>query len=70
MTIGVDLIKIEGVNINTELTIMAELGLDIKSKFMTHTSILLHGLVWLLTEKYLSYTLNVRGIFQMAKNTG
>lgn len=36
MTNGVDLSQIEGVNINTILTIMTELGFDLKSKFSTH----------------------------------
>jgi transposase len=37
MTNGVDLSQIEGVNINTILTIMSELGFDnIKKKFITH----------------------------------
>lgn len=36
MTNGIDLSQIEGVNINTILTFMAELGFDLKSKFVTH----------------------------------
>mgnify|MGYP005855888879 CR=1 FL=1 len=36
MSNGVDLSQIEGVNINTILTIMAELGFDLKNKFSTH----------------------------------
>jgi transposase len=36
MADGVDLSQIEGVNINTILTVMAELGFDLKSKFKTH----------------------------------
>lgn len=36
MTDGVDLSQIEGVNINTILTIMSEVGFDLKSKFKTH----------------------------------
>ena len=36
MTDGVDLSQIDGVNINTILTIMSELGFDIRSKFKTH----------------------------------
>lgn len=35
MTGGVDLSQIEGVNINTILTMMSEVGFDIKSKFKT-----------------------------------
>jgi len=36
MTDGVDLSQIEGVNINTILTIMSEVGFDLTSKFKTH----------------------------------
>ena len=35
MTEGVDLSQIKGVNINTILTMMSEMGFDIKSKFKT-----------------------------------
>lgn len=36
MTAGVDLSQIEGVNTNTILTLMSEVGFDLKSKFITH----------------------------------
>lgn len=36
MTDGIDLSQIEGVNINTILTMMSETGFDIKAKFKTH----------------------------------